>query len=223
MLSGGCKDAILELVGIATDIFRRVAVIDRRAARGSKMLEIIQRELPIAVEEDQESEGFCVYIPIAEDNGLISTVESRLLKTRDESFPNDTYEFAFGIAVWYTDDREPISWRTQDREDAKSYIPVRVRGRVMDAVVFSLRLLLMRVSPPWLYGTAKERIPPAPLGRWVKKYELLIRSVELLGYQKRKQTTDREGHVCWLMQRTAPLTAQETDITWQWTTPRRAP
>lgn len=130
----------------------------------------------------------------------VAHVECRLTYTPNAlSHPGALWfhEFSFSILIVDLSDSSP-SYETQDRNQAKSYLPDVCRPLIMPIVVASLRALVGRVRPSVIYRVTKSRNPPE---RALRKHALLTHALQAEGYAVIQSGTDLLGRRFWLLKR----------------------
>jgi hypothetical protein len=161
------------------------------------MFSSILKAAPYDIEVDDSDGCLSVAVPIAEcpDRNRIVSVVCELVETNICADP--CWEFSFSIDVFALDGCAQ-QFQTQDRQIAAAYIPAEIRGKVMDVVCHSLKVLVEHVDCAIIYRVTKDRDPHE---KSLRKHHLLTEMLENAGYSLIDEGTDPFSRRFWIMQR----------------------
>jgi len=157
---------------------------------------ILEDHPKLQVERD-DNDNYIVAIPLA-----VETNDQRLVNLVCEIEPfvldeEETFQFLYSIQIIaLNDDFEPFE--TMESAIARPYIPNDIRDRIVDLVLDSVRLLVVKIPMSKIYMVAKEGKLP---DKAFKKHARLIETFEELGFYLDIEGYDPSGRRVWTLRR----------------------
>ncbi|HEX7884287.1 MAG TPA: hypothetical protein VF499_16290 [Afipia sp.] len=184
--------------GLFASVPKIVTVPAESGFAGAMTFQSILRSPPYDIQvEDGDDGGRMVTVAIArsDDGDRVVSVVCEMVDT--PLFDAVYSEFSFGIAVFSLSEQSE-AFVTQERQTALPYIPDDIRSEVMNVVCEGLKFLVKDLNPVQVYWVTKDRDPHE---KALPKYNMLMETLENMGFSASQEGTDRFSRRFWTMNR----------------------